>query len=466
MHRYRAFATGTILALSLGACATVGPEYQQPEMALPVAYHAPVPALFEGGAAVERWWHLLGDEQLNRLVARGLDENLELQTAASRVREARALARATAARGALAVNAGGAAAVDWLTDRSVTVPGGTTRSADAFVDAVWTVDLYGGLARSREAAFAQAERQEALRREVARLTTAEIARTYIDLRAAERRLGLTLQSLELQRKTLALVRARVEAGLAPGLDQVRAQAAVAALEADVGPLRGETGRLANALAVLLGERPGSVAALIAPPAPIPSVQTGGALGVPLDLLRRRPDVQAAELLIVARTAEVGVALAELYPRLTLPGLINASYVKHPGESALSFVLASLSALIDVPLYDGGERRANVEAAEARVTQAALIYRETVLRALEDVEAALLAYEGSRRQRDALIDVVANNRLAYEQSQELYRQGFVTFLDVLDSQRQWNTSLQQLALAERDVSVAVVALYSGLGGEPE
>lgn len=464
--RRQASAAAPILALALGACATVGPEYQPAELELPAAYHAPVPALFRNAAAVERWWHLLGDEQLNRLVARGLDENLELQTAASRVREARALARATAARGGLSVNAGGAASADWISERRGFTERGTTRSAEAFLDAVWTIDLYGGLERSRQAAFAEAGRQEALRREVARVTSAEIAATYVDLRAAERRLELTRQSLELQRKTLALVRARVEAGLAPGLDQVRAQAAVAALEADIGPLRSEISRLANALAVLLGAPPGAFAGLIEDDVPIPSVRAGGALGVPLDLLRRRPDVQAAELLIVARTAEVGVALAELYPQLTLPGVISAGYVNAPGQSALSFVLASLAALIDVPLYDGGERRANVEAAEERVTQAALIYRETVLRALEDVEAALLAYEGSRRQRDALIDVVANNRLAYEQSQELYRQGFVTFLDVLDSQRQWNTSLQQLALAERDVSVAVVALYSGLGGEPE
>jgi len=435
-------------------------------MELPAAYHAPVPALFERGARPGRWWELFGDEQLDGLIERGLDANLELRTAASRVREARALARAVAARGGLSIDAGGGATADWLSERRGISESGTTRSAEAFLDALWTVDLYGGLERSRQAALAEAGRQEALRREVARLVSAEIARTYIALRATERRLELTRQSLGLQRKTLQLVRARVEAGLAPGLDQVRAQAAVAALEADIGPLRAEIARLANALAVLLGAPPGSLTEVTTAHAPIPSVQAGGALGVPLDLLRRRPDVQAAELLIVARTAEVGVALAELYPRLTLPGSLSLGYVNAPGQSAVSFVLASLSALVNAPLYDGGERRANVEAAEERVAQAALIYRETVLRALEEVEAALLAYDGSRRQRDALIEVVENNRLAYEQSQQLYRQGFVTFLDVLDSQHQWNASLQQLALAERDVSLAVVALYSSLGGQTE
>src|SRR5690606_14416000 len=156
-------------------------------------------------------------------------------------------------------------------------------------------------------AWAEAERQEALRHDVARATAAEIARTYVELRAAERRLALTDQSLELQRRTLALVRARVEAGLAPGRDQVRAPAAGAALEADVGPLRAQIERLRNALAVLLAEPPGALAELLRESAPIPAVRTGAAVGVPADLLRRRPDVRAAELLMVAATAEVGVA---------------------------------------------------------------------------------------------------------------------------------------------------------------
>ena len=463
MRRRFAPAAAAFIAGWLSACTTVGPEYARPDIDLPHAYYAPVPPLFDQTAAVDHWWELLGDERLNQLIARGLAENLEVRTAASRVREARAFARGVDARARPSLNAGAAAGADYLrdleTDRSR-----TAKSAEGFVDGVWEIDLFGRLARSRQAAWAEARRQEALRREAARIAAAEIARTYVDLRATERRLVLTEQSLALQRQTLALVRARVDAGLAPGLDRVRAEAAVAVLRADIGPLRSQIGRFQNALAVLLGETPGALAQLLAPPAPIPAVRTGAALGVPVDLLRRRPDVQGAELLIVAATAEVGVATAELYPHLTLPGVIRVGYTTTQFNPAVRSVLASLSLLVDVPVYDGGERRANVDAAEERVVQSSLLYRETLLRALEEVEAALLGYQGAHARRDSLITVVDNNRQAYEQSQELYKQGFATFLDVLDSQRQWNTSLQELATAERDLSVEVVNLYSALGGD--
>ncbi|HEX7045365.1 MAG TPA: efflux transporter outer membrane subunit [Burkholderiales bacterium] len=461
MRSRRFYAAAVLLAATAG-CTTVGPTFARPAVELPAVYHTPVPALFRDAAPVEHWWELLGDEQLNRLIARGLAANLGLRAAASRVLEARALARGAAARAGPRLDAGASGAVDATRDlegdRDRTV-----RSADVFLEGFWEIDLFGRLARTREAAWAEAERQQALADEAARLTVAEIARTYVELRAAERRLQLTEQSLELQRQTLKLVRARVDAGLAPGLDQVRAQAAVATLEADLGPLRSEIGRLQNALAVLLGEPPGALAEMLAKRGSIPSVRTGAMIGVPADLVRRRPDVRAAELLVAVATAEVGIATAELYPRLTLPGVLSVGYTNSPVAAARRSLVASLSLLLDVPLYDGGERRANVTAAKERLVQSTLLYEERLLRALEEVEAALLGYTGARARRDALITAVENNRLAYEQSQHLYRQGLITFLDVLDSQREWNESLQELATAEQALALEFVNLYSALGG---
>lgn len=448
------------LLLPLVGCMVVGPNYEPTEPSLPAAYAAPVPALFRQSPSVDRWWTLFDDTFLTELIQTGLAQSPEIRVAASRVREARAIARGVAALSRPSLDASGAA------EEQVRLGQGDS-SSDASLNAslagLWDLDLFGGLQRSREAALADAERQEALRREAARITVAEIARTYVDLRTTQRRLDLIERSLELQRRTLALVQQRVAAGLAPGLDEVRARAAVASLQADVGPLRSQIERLENALAVLLGQPPGSLAETLAGEAPIPAAQTGAAIGVPLDLIRRRPDIQAAELQIAAATAEVGIATADLYPRLTLPGTIGVGLTEIGTGSIAASVLSSLSLLVDLPLYDGGQRRANITAAEERVIQASLAYRQTLLGALEEVESALLGYRGTRARREALMTAVENNRLAYEQSQELYRQGFVTFIDVLDSQREWNSSLQELATAERNLSVEIINLYSAVGG---
>jgi NodT family efflux transporter outer membrane factor (OMF) lipoprotein len=461
MTALRRLAAKAAPVLVIAGCTTVGPEYEPPVIELPAGYGAPIPALFADAPAVEVWWSVFDDPVLDRLIAAGLEQNLDIRVAASRVREARAVARGVVGSTLPQVNAG--------TDGTFTsvLAGeedrGDSLLFDLFVDGFYEVDLFGALARSREAAWALAAQEERLAAEAGRISVAEIARSYVQLRAAQRLLGLTEELLELQRQTLELVRERVASGLAPGLDQVRAEAAVASLEADLGPLRSAAGQLRNALAVLLAAPPGALEAELLPPADIPLAETGAALGVPADVLRRRPDVQAAELAIVASTADVGVATADLYPRLTLPGTIALGPFGFAPGDIVTTVLASISALLDYPLFDGGQRRAALTAAEERLLQSGLLYRDTLLGALEEVESALLAYAGTLDRLQALRIAVERNRTAYRQSQQLYRDGFASFIDVLDSQRELNTSLQQLATAEQDLSLAVVDLYSALGG---
>jgi NodT family efflux transporter outer membrane factor (OMF) lipoprotein len=290
---------------------------------------------------------------------------------------------------------------------------------------------------------------------------AEIARTYVDRRAAQRRLERTQLSLELQQSTLAIVEQRVEAGLSPGLDAARTRGEVATLRAEIGPLRAAVAQLDTALAVLLGENPGSVDALLDNNGEIPTLSAGNAVGVPSNLLRRRPDIQAAELAIVAATAEVGVQTADRNPSLSLPGTIPLG-VDDIGSGAATEVIASLSALLSLPLFDGGQREAEVTAAEERVIQAVWSYRRTLLQAVDEVERALLGYEGARERLADLEDAIANNRAAFEQSRILYQGGFASFLEVFDSQRTLNTTLQELAFAQRDVAIGVIDLYTALG----
>ena len=471
---------GLAALLALAACAPVGPDYQAPEPELPAAYDAPVPALFQssgqGGQVPERWWETFRDPVLTELIERGIAANLDLRIAASRVREARAAARAVEGERLPQLDLGGEAGIETSRTSGVSTGGsggggesGTTtvtetdKSASAELGGVWEIDLFGGNFRSRQAAWARARQQEALEREALRLTAAEIARNYVELRAAQRRLELARRSLDLLQQTLDLVDQRVNTGLAPGLDRSRADAALAAFAAEIGPLQAQIGRFSNALAILVDEPPGALDDLVGQPRTLPLVETGAPVGVPRNLLRRRPDIQAAELALVAATADVGVETADLYPRLTLPGSITLG-VSNIGSSGpvVTSIVGALSALVSLPIYDGGTRQAEITQAEERVIQAGLAYRQSLLDALNSVESALLNYSGSRERMDALSRAVESNRQAVEQSQALYQGGFATFIDVLDSQRSYNIQLQELALAQRDVALEVINLYSALG----
>jgi len=465
--RTRALCTAGLAATLLAGCAVVGPDFEPPAPDLPDAWRAEVPALLDEDDAAGPWWRYFDDATMTALIERGSSDNLDIRLAASRLREARAVARGAIAETGPSLDLSADAGVEVSRTRGDDDDDDSGGSAGTALDGDYEIDLFGGLTRTREAAWARAARQRALEQETRRLSVAEIARTYVELRAAERRLQLTRQSLALRNRTLELVSQRVDSGLAPALDRVRAQAEVATLRARLGPLRTQTQRLRNAIAVLLGEPPGGADALLGgQPGEIPASATGSAPGVPAELVRRRPDIQAAELQIAVASAEVGIATAELYPRLSLPGSISIGWTGIGDGSVVTTVMGSLSALLQVPLFDGGQREAAVSAAEERLAQAGLTYRQTLLQALQQVEAALAGYRGSWESLQALTEAVDRNRRAYEQSRELYRQGFATFLDVLDSQRNWNDSLQALANTRRDVSLEIINLYTALGGEIE
>lgn len=453
---------GIIVIVS--ACTTIGPVYQPSNPELPAAYHAQVPDLFKHPSPSGPWWTMFDDTLLNVLVCRGINENLDLQIATSRMRQARAQARQQVAGTGPQLDGSIETKAQEQLEGKDDDDGSVLTGA---LTGVWEIDLFGRLQRTREAAWARAGVQQALEQEARRLTVAEIVRIYVLLRASQRRLELIRKSIALQSKTLNLVDNRVRAGLSPGLDLVRSRAAVARLKAEVGPLKTEIHVARNSLALLLGEMPGTFdSALKVQQTYIPRSLAGPALGVPADLLRRRPDIQAAEFRIAAATAEVGVAMTDLYPRLSLPGTISVSWDSIDEDSLVRSVIAELAALLELPLYDGGGRRAGIDLAQELLVEQALTYRKQLLVAVNEVESALIGYSGALSRRDALSEAVRNNRLAFEQSDELYRQGFINFLDVLDSQRVWNITLQELASAETDLTLQVVNIFTALGIQDE
>lgn len=459
-------STLSVSAVSvLTACTVVGPEYEPPQPVIPEVYRAPIPQVLQEAAGRETWWDILGDPVLNVLIDYGRKQNLELAAAASRAREARAIARGVEGLTGPSLDTSADARGAWQLQKQDGSSADVDRepSVQGALSGVWDLDLFGGQVREREAAWAEAEQAAILRDEADRIAVSELATAYVELRTAERRLALTREILDLQRQTLDLVDQRVESGLAPALDRSRARAAVFGLQADIGPLGAQIRRFRDAIAVLVAQPPGALDEFLGSDTRIPVADGGPAIGVPRDMVRRRPDIRAAELAIAAATAEVGVATAALYPRFSLSGTISVAESSLGSVDAVTTVLGSLAGLIDYQLYDGGARANAVTAAEERVNQAVVTYRQTLLTALRDVEDALSGYAGARDRSVALRAAVQDNREAYRQSQELYRQGLIDFLTVLDSQRQWNDTLQQLALSERDLSLEIISLYTALGG---
>jgi multidrug efflux system outer membrane protein len=428
----------------LSGCARFGLVSEAPEPPLQAAYRAPVPPIEVAGDPDTRWWEGFEDPVLTELVETALARNLDIETARLRVREARAEARVAGSRLYPTLDGSASVGGDLRSDDDGTEAEG---AADALLGFNWDADLFGGLRAQRAALRAEAFRQEALRAAAALTVAADMANLYVSLRGAQLRFALAEDSLDLQQRTLQLVGERVDAGLATGLDRVRAEAAVAQLASELPPIRVEIERTKNAIAVLAGTLPGTVSARLEPP----------------DLLRRRPDMRAAEYAIAVTAAEVGVAQAALYPRLTIPGSIGIDVGGLGAGGIVTAVVGSLSAVLDVPLFDAGARRADIDAAEARARQALVAYRQTLLDAVEAVEAALIGHAGARDRAAALRDAVAANDEAAERARSLYTQGLAGFIDVLDAQRELTDSRLALAEAETVLAQEAIALYRALGG---
>jgi outer membrane protein, multidrug efflux system len=448
------------LALLLTGCAAVGPDYEAPDLDAPGAFGGPPPA--EDGVALAAWWDAYDDDALTGLIRRGLDRSLDLQLAESRLREARAELRRTLAGREPTVSVGGGGTT--RAEQASTGGGlSTGGSANARLDASWEADLFGGIRREIEAAEAGVGAALWRLRDVRVALAAEIALNYIELRGAERRLAITRELLDTQEATLRLVGQRAEVGLATGLDVARSSSSVDSLRAQIPRIQSEIQAARNRLAVLLGLPPGTLDDELAPPAPVPAVVRGADLGLPVDLIRRRPDLRVAERELAAASARIGVAEAQLYPRLTLPGSLVFTASGIGTGSIVGSVVATLAATLSHTLADGGARTAAVEAAEERAEQALLGYRRALLLALEDVERALIDYAEARERHAALGRVVAADERAFELARQLYQEGVTSFLDLLDAQRSLTSSRQELVVTEAALSTRLATLYKALGG---
>jgi len=463
-NRYGGLGAFGILLVLLAVGCTVGPNYQQPNPPMPTQWHSATEnGLSNGPVEIVRWWNLFGDSQLENLVNRAMGANKDLKVAEARVREARAQWRVAGAASWPAVDASGS--FERL-HQSENAPSSAGREYDLYqagFDAGWEIDLFGGVRRSVEAAIAQVQASEEDRRDVLVTLVAEVATNYLALRGSQGRLAIARENIRTQQNTVDLTQGRFQAGLSSKLAVVQSQALLAGTEAKVPVLEASVRQAIHRLGVLLGLEPEALLEELLPAANIPPAPPAVPVGLPSDLLRRRPDIRRAERQLAAATANIGVATADLFPRFSLTGLIGLQ------STAAADLLTSQSRFwtygpsVRWPVFDAGKARAAIQVQSTRQEEALAIYEKTVLNALEEVESAMVVYAKSRAASEALNRAVETTRQSADIALELYQKGLVNFLNVLQSQLSLYQIQDQFVQSRQDVSTRCVALFKALGG---
>lgn len=459
----KARAALVTVLLGLAGC-RAGTEYRRPYVATPASWD-------QSGDTValdppdERWWRAFGDPELDELIARALATNLDVRIARSRVLEARALRDVAAGGSRPTVDATAGYA---RTRRSTNTAQGLLgpRSDDLYqvgFDARWELDLFGSNARAVEAADAGIDVAQEERRGAIVTLLGEVARVYIELRGLQRELAVTRANLALQEDTLALTRARFSAGLVGDLDVARVEALAATTAAGIPTLESALRADVHRLGVLLAGEPGALAAELEPEGAVPPAPEVLSAGLPADLLRRRPDVRAAERELAVAAALSAEATADLFPRLSLGATLGQASRDAVDLFDSASNTWSVGPSLVLPLFAGGVLRANLRVREERQEQALLRYQRTVLDALAEVEDALSACRREGERWTSIAQALASNRRAVTRSSELHDRGLIDFFEVLDAQRAQLASESDLARSATLRAANVVALYKALGG---
>ena len=466
----RACAIVGLAAVLETACA-VGPNYKPPRVTVPDRWTG-VPAAAggepsvatPGETAVTEWWKAFNDSTLDRLISEAVQANLGLQQAQARILQARA-ARVVAGSGRWpSVNATASNTTSGsTTGSSGGSDTGTRNLAQGGLDAAWELDFFGGVRRGVEAATADVQAAVEDARDVTVTLTAEVALDYVTLRGLQQQLAIVQQNLVAQQETAAITHKRQAVGFASSLDVANADAQVATTRSQIPLLEMSAQQEIYALSVLLGKEPQALVAELSPAGAIPPLPPLVPVGLPSELLLRRPDIRRAEAQVHAATAQIGVAKADLFPKISLSGSAGAERIAQGALAALAGTFWSVIPAVTQPLFNAGRLRANVHAQEAVAQQAVLAYRQTVLVALQDVESALIAYQKDQQRRAALAEAVQSTRTAVDLSRRLYTAGQAEFLNLLTAQRDLYASEDALVQADRTIDTDLIALFKALGG---
>lgn len=463
---------GSVLALLLTGC-VVGPDYEAPQAAIAPFHNAAAVDARKAAPAppLDEWWQGFNDPILTRIVQRALSENLDLAAAIARVQQARAAAQAADAQLLPTVDAGAQGTAQHQSRQS---PLGRIASSlpdynrdqriyDVGASASWEIDIFGGLRRGAEAAQAEAQAADAEQVGTRITVAADAADAYLQIRGIQARLAVAQNQIEVDAHLLDLVRLRRGRGISSEQELAEAEALLQQAQTIIPSLRIALEAQLNRLDVLMGAQPGTYAQELTTPADIPAIPSIPAADKPLDVLRRRPDIIAAERLLASSNAKIGEAISDYYPKLSLSGLLGFdSMSANHFFTAAAFEPAAAGAL-RWRLFDFGKVDAEVKQARGANAEALAQYRKSVLHAAEDVEDAFMTLTQTETRTQQLQTEVASLTRARDLAQQSYQAGVIPLTDVLDADRQLLVARDDLALNRTNAARAAVLSFRALGG---
>lgn len=471
--------------LALAGC-MVGPNYHAPETAAPAQFGEALPGQTGSAVSLDGWWKAYQDPQLDRLVDMALADGLDVKAAAARIAEARAQERQ--ARGTLfpqvngdgevqsqrfSKNAGLASLAGAFggggqnggspSASGIALPGGFITTYSVGFDASWELDIFGGARRGIEAAQARTEAAVWNARDAQLSLVAEVVDDYFQIRQAQAREAVAHQEVERQSRNLKIMGETSQVGLVPEGDTIRQRAQLAQAQASIGPIVAEGKSEMHAIATLLGRTPDSLIGELSQPGVALAQPPIVPPGLPSDLLRRRPDVRAAERNLAAATADIGVAVSDLYPKFSLTGIADLISAHLSSLFSGDSVQVSSTVKATFPILDFGRRKGVVAQRKAQADEAYVQYQQTVLRALKDVEDALIRIRTEQERNQALQGGLVDARRALTAVDNRYKTGLVDLMAVLSAQQTVLQDRDQLVQSDAALRRDMVSLYKALGG---
>ena len=465
------------LLLSAGGCTMVGPDYVKPDTPEPEVWlQEQDPKIESREANFSQWWSVFNDPVLNNLVESAYRQNLPLQITGLRVLEARAqLGIAIGFQYPQLQQVNADASANQLSENA---PNGDAadryfHNYQATFDAAWELDIWGKFRRAVQTGVANLEATIAEYDDVLVTLTAEVARTYILLRTNEERLAVALENVEIQKRSLEIAEVRFKAGAVTELDVAQAKALLRSTEARIPEFKTSIRQAKNALAILLGKLPGEIDHMLGGPGRIPEVPPEVAVGIPAELLRRRPDIRLAERQLAGQSALIGVAKADLYPHFSLFGSLGfqaSSRVDgRSNNSDFGDLLKSESFILNAgpgvswDVLNYGRLTNKVRVEDARFQELAVNYENAVLRAAQEVEDAMISFLRTQDSVVFLADAVKASRRSVDLSMIQYREGLTDYQRVLDTQRFLTANQDTLVATAGSVDLSLIGIYKALGG---
>jgi NodT family efflux transporter outer membrane factor (OMF) lipoprotein len=445
---------------------TVGPNYKKPDVAVKSEW-TPPPAtqasVVDGADAPLEWWATLKDPQLNSLVQQATRGNLSVSIARSRIAEARAQRSVASSNLFPSVGAGAGYSFNRNTGPLFPVVQNDYQFYAAGFDAVWEADIFGGVRRSIEAAQDDLEAQHAFERGAVVSVIAEVARNYVELRTVQQRILIANSNIQIQSETLDRAMRLNAAGIVSDFDVTRAKGELTQTRSLVPTLEIQEKASIHQLGILVGQPPESLAAELQAPGPIPAPPGRVPIGLPSQLLRRRPDVQQVERELAAATARIGVAEADLYPQVTLTGDFGVGAQDFGRMFTWSNRFVGVGPSVRWQLFEGGRILANIDAHKAIRQELLDQYKLTILTALRETADALVGFNRRQTQFNLLTESVQSSRDSVRIATDRYAGGTIDYLSLLDTQRSLLGAQDAATVSQGEITLNMIALYKAIGG---